>query len=95
MQMAGGYAAGQIGRAVSQSLGLQDLGFELSGVSGGGGAVGFGRYLTGNTYISASEDVVQGRKVSLQYYLLRWLSITTSTSSIGGSEVDLNLRQQY
>jgi translocation and assembly module TamB len=97
MQMAGGYAAGQVGQAVAQSLGLQDLGIQLSGVSTTGGALGFGRYIGENTYVSASEDLggTQGRKVSLQYFILRWLSMISSTSSKGGSEIDLNLTKQY
>jgi translocation and assembly module TamB len=96
LQMAGGYAAGAIGQAVSQSLGLQALGLQMSGVGATGSGIGFGRYFGANTYVSASEDVSgqTGRQVSIQYFLWRWLSITTSTST-RGSGVSATLHQQY
>jgi autotransporter translocation and assembly factor TamB len=94
MQMAGGYAAGAIGQAVSQSLGLQALGLQMGGSSGSG--VGFGRYFGSRTYVSASEDVTgqTGRQVSVQYFLWRWLSVTTSTST-RGSGISATLHKQY
>jgi autotransporter translocation and assembly factor TamB len=90
-QMAAGAAASTIGQALSSSLGLQDLGIYSSAGSGG---VGFGRYIGKNTYISATQSTT-GRKVSVQYYLRRWVSITTSTNSDGSSEIFLNLTRQY
>ena len=92
-QMAAGAAASTIGQALSSSLGLEDLGIDLNGSAGNGG-VGFGRYLGRNTYLSASQSTT-GRKVSIQYYVRRWLSLTTSTNADGSSEIFLNLTRQY
>jgi autotransporter translocation and assembly factor TamB len=92
-QMAAGAAASTIGQALSSSLGLEDLGIDLNGSAGNGG-VGFGRYLGRNTYLSASQSTT-GRKVSIQYYVRRWLSLTTSTNSDGSSEIFVNLTRQY
>jgi translocation and assembly module TamB len=92
-QLAAGAAASTIGQALSSSLGLEDLGVDLNGSAGDGG-VGFGRYLGHNTYLSASQSTT-GRKVSIQYYVRRWLSLTTSTNSDGSSEIFVNLTKQY
>jgi autotransporter translocation and assembly factor TamB len=92
-QMAAGAAASTIGRALSNSLGLQDLGIDLNSSAGNGG-VGFGRYIGKNIYISATQSTT-GRKASIQYYICRWVSITTSTNSDGSSEIFLNLTRQY
>ena len=92
-QLAAGAAASTIGQALSSSLGLEDLGVDFNGPAGNGG-VGFGRYIGHNTYLSASQSTT-GRKVSIQYYFRRWLSLTTSTNSDGSSEIFLNLTKQY
>ncbi|MBV8361429.1 MAG: translocation/assembly module TamB domain-containing protein [Deltaproteobacteria bacterium] len=91
--MAAGAAASTIGQALSSSLGLQDLGISLNGAAGSGG-VSLGRYIGKNTYISATQSTT-GRKASIQYYISRWISITTSTNSDGSSEIFLNLTRQY
>jgi len=92
-QMAAGVAASTIGQALSSSLGLQDLGIDLNSSAGNGG-VSFGRYAGKNIYISATQSTT-GRKASIQYYVSRWVSITTSTNSDGSSEIFLNLTRQY
>ncbi|MBV8771798.1 MAG: translocation/assembly module TamB domain-containing protein, partial [Deltaproteobacteria bacterium] len=103
-QMATGVAVSQIGEAVASSLGLQSLGIELNDVSTSGGSMGFGHYLGQNTYVSASSSVgsgssptagSSGQKISVQYFILRWLSVTTSTDSDGSHEIDLNIVKQY
>ncbi len=96
-KMATGAVAHQIGQAVANSMGLQSMGIELNDVSSTGPAVGAGHYLGQNTYVSASQPVggTTGQKVSIQYFLMRWLSITTSTASDGSHEIDLNLVKQY
>jgi hypothetical protein len=78
------------------------MGVELSDISGTGGRVGFGRYIGENTYISASQTVGttqnqqdQGQKISVQYFITRWLSVTTSNSTNGSREVDLSISKQY
>jgi hypothetical protein len=59
--------------------------------------VGVGHYLGENAYVSASQPVggTTGRQVSVQYFLMRWLSVTTSTSADGSHEIDLNLVKNY
>jgi autotransporter translocation and assembly factor TamB len=96
VSMAAGAAASTIGQALSSSLGLESLGIDINGAAGNG-SVGFGRYIGKNTYISAAQSTIggQGRKVSIQYYIKRWLSITTSTNSNGSSEIFLNLTHPY
>ncbi|HTT76224.1 MAG TPA: translocation/assembly module TamB domain-containing protein [Candidatus Binataceae bacterium] len=92
-QMAAGAAASTIGQALSNSLGLENLGLSFNGAAGNGG-VGFGRYISRNTYVSASQSIT-GRMISIQYYILRWLSITTSANADGSSNVSVNLIKQY
>jgi autotransporter translocation and assembly factor TamB len=91
-QMAAGAAASTIGQSLATSLGLENLGVDVNTSSGNG--VGIGRYIGKNTYLSASQSTT-GRKVSIQYYVRRWVSITTSTDSDGSSEIFLNLITQY
>ncbi len=96
-KMATGIAAQQLGQAVASSMGLQQLGITLSQASSGGPALGIGRYLGENTYVSASQSIggSRGQKISIQYFLLPWLSITTSSAADGSHEIDLNLVKQY
>jgi autotransporter translocation and assembly factor TamB len=91
-QMAAGAAASTIGQSLASTLGLENLGLDVNSSSGNG--VGIGRYIGKNTYLSASEGTT-GNKVSIQYYIKRWVSITTSTNSDGSSEIFLNLITQY
>jgi translocation and assembly module TamB len=91
--MAAGAAASTIGQSVANSLGLQS-----AGVTVGSGGVGFGKYVTKNTYVSASQNLSggpQARKASVQYYIMRWLSIKTSMLADGSSEIFLNISKQY
>jgi autotransporter translocation and assembly factor TamB len=92
-RMAAGAAASVVGQALSSSLGLQGLGIGIDN-SGGNTGLSFGRYAGQNTYLSVSQSTT-GRKVSIQYYIRRWVSITTSTSSDGSSEILLRLTRQY
>ncbi len=97
-KMATGVAAQQIGQAVASSMGLQGMGITFNQASSGGPGVGIGRYLGENTYVSASESVGgsgSGQKVSVQYFFLPWLSLTTSSAADGSHEIDLNVIKQY
>ena len=95
--MATGIAARQIGQAVASSMGLQSLGVTFNNNGSTGPSVGIGHYLGENTFVSASQSIggSGARKLSVQYFLLRWLSITTSSAADGSHEVDLNLVKQY
>jgi autotransporter translocation and assembly factor TamB len=96
-KMATGAAAQQIGQAVTSSMGLQGTGIALNDVSSSGPSVGFSHYLGENTYVSASQPIggSGGQRLSVQYFILRWLSITTTSASDGSHEIDLNLVKQY
>jgi autotransporter translocation and assembly factor TamB len=97
-KMATGAAARQIGQAVASSMGLQSMGIALNDVSSSSGpSMSIGHYLGENTYVSASQPIggSSGQKLSVQYFLLRWLSITTSSAADGSHEIDLNLVKQY
>jgi translocation and assembly module TamB len=96
-KMATGVAAQQIGQAVASSMGLQSMGITVNNNSSSGPALGIGHYLGENTYVSASEPIggSSGQKVSIQYFLRQWLSITTSSAADGSHEIDLNLIKQY
>jgi len=90
--MAGGYAASQIGQAVAQSLGLSDLGVTTSS-----GGVGFGRYLTKNVYVSASQSAsdMRDRRAEIQYYITPSVNLNTSASSNYGNEIKLQWHKDY
>jgi autotransporter translocation and assembly factor TamB len=96
-KMMAGAAAAKVGQAIAESLGLESLGVQLSDISTAGGALGFGRYLGENTYVSASQEVggAQGHKVSVQYFITHWLSVTTTSASDGSHEIDLKLTKQF
>jgi autotransporter translocation and assembly factor TamB len=90
--MAGGYAASQIGQAVAKSLGLGDL-----GVTTNSGGVGFGRYITKNVYVSASQSAsdMRDRRAQIQYYIRPNVSLNTSASSNYGNEIQLQWHKDY
>ena len=66
-------------RAVAEALGLSSLGVSVSGSSG----LGFGRYLTQNVYVSASQSTsnMLNRKAEVDDYLTPNVSLRTSASS--------------
>src|SRR5229473_3518516 len=95
-QQAQSLAAGAAGRALSESLGLASLGVNVSGQS-----VGLGHYLSENTYVSVSPNLAASASktpaqvASIQYFLRRWLTITTATMSDGSRQVFLNVNKRY
>jgi autotransporter translocation and assembly factor TamB len=97
LQITGGYVASQIADSVSQALGLEDLGFDMRQVNLTGGRVGFGRYIGPKTYISASQDFSgkTGHQVSVDYYLSRRWTITTSSSTGGDNAAGIKWEMLY
>jgi hypothetical protein len=77
-------------------LGLASLGVSVSGES-----VGLGHYLNENTYVSVSPNLggnpsaTPSQVASIQYFLRRWLTITTATMSDGSRQVFLNVKKRY
>lgn len=92
-----GFAAAQLGKAVSGALGLDALGIDLSDLTFAGGQVRFGRYLGSQTYFSVSQDIAggNGREVSLEYRLTPNLRVEANTGSAGNSGVDIIWRKRY
>ena len=86
-------AAAQIGKAVSDALGLESLG----DVSFSGGQVRFGRYVGGKTYFSLSQEIAgkMGGEVSLEYQLTPQLRIDATATASGNSGVDIIWHKRY
>jgi autotransporter translocation and assembly factor TamB len=95
-QQAQSIATGAAGQALAQSLGLESLGVNVTGQS-----VGVGHYIGENTYVSVSPNFgantssTPSQVASIQYYLQRWLSITTATMSDGSRQIFLNVSKRY
>lgn len=92
-----GYAAGVLGKAVSEALGLENLGVDMRNLDLTGGRVGIGRYLLPDLYISVTQGLGedQGREVSAEYFLTRRWKIITSSDSLGTSGIDLIWETPY
>lgn len=97
LQLTSGYAAAKIGESVSRALGLEELGIDLREVDFSGGRLGFGRYLSPDTYVSMSQDIggKKGREVSVEYNFSPDWKLTTSTSATGGSTAGITWQKQY
>jgi translocation and assembly module TamB len=92
-----GFAAATLGKAVSDALGLQNLGIDLSDISFSGGHVRFGRYVGPRTYLSVSQEISgeHGHEVSLEYQLARDWRLGATTATERGNGVDLIWRKRY
>jgi Uncharacterized protein conserved in bacteria len=97
LALTGSYAAATIGQSVSEALGLEELGIDISELDFSGGQVGLDRYITPNTRISVSQDIggKQGQEVSIEYQIAPGWEAHTSTSSSGNSGADIIWRKQY
>lgn len=86
-------AASQAGRAIADSLGLEDTGITTTETGG----VGVGRYVGQNIYLSASQETVDPRKRrgSLSYHLTPEININTSTSVGYGNQIELQWHKDY
>jgi hypothetical protein len=66
-----------------------------------GQSVGLGRYLNENTFVSVSPSLgangstIPSQVASVQYFLRRWLTITTATMSDGSKQVLLKVTKRY
>ncbi|HZP44815.1 MAG TPA: translocation/assembly module TamB [Candidatus Binataceae bacterium] len=95
-QQAQSMALGAAGQALAQSLGLESLGVTVSGES-----VSFGHYIGRNTYISfapsfgPSTPGAPTQVAAVQYFLRRWLNVTTATMSDGSHQIFLNINRRY
>jgi autotransporter translocation and assembly factor TamB len=95
VDVAGGFAAAQIGSAVAEAIGLDRLG--LGEIDFKGGRVGLGRYIGDRTYVTAGQELAgeRGQEVKVEYQIAPDWKIGTSTTSKGVSAVDLFWQQRY
>jgi len=95
-QRAQSIATGAVGQTLLQSLGLESMGVSVSGQS-----VGISHYVGPNTYVSVSPSLgantssTPSQVASIQYFLARWLSVTTATMSDGSRQIFVNLSKRY
>ncbi len=95
-QRAQSIATGAVGQTLVQSLGLESMGASVSGQS-----IGVGHYLGQNTYLSISPNLgantsnTPSQVASIQYFLARWLSVTTATMSDGSRQIFVDVRKRY
>lgn len=97
LSLTSGFAAAVLSQAVTEALGLDRFGLDLSNVSFTGGSVGFGRYLTSNTYVSVTQhlDEDRGREATIEYFFTPRWKIVSSTDSLGASGVDVIWQALY
>jgi translocation and assembly module TamB len=92
-----GFAAAQVGQAVSKALGLQELGVDIGDVDFSGGQVRFGQYVGRDTYVSFSQEVSgkYGREMSAEYQITSDWKFSVSSSTAGPDGVDLIWQKRY
>ena len=76
---------------------LASLGVDVTGKS-----IGLGHYINENTYVSVSPNFggnvtsgIPSEVASIQYFLQRWLTVTTATMSDGSRQVFVNVNKRY
>jgi translocation and assembly module TamB len=94
-EMAGAYAFTEIGQSVSRALGLESKGVQVEELSTE--RLALGTYLTDKTYVTLGQNIGdrQGQEVAIQYEFVPHWSVETSTSTVGGSGMDLIWHRNY
>ena len=97
MNITSGYVAGRIAKSVSGALGLDSLSVDIGEMDFSGGKVGFGRYVGGKTYVSASQQVSgeHGRELSMEYQIAPDWKLGTTTTSTGSNGIDIIWHKRY
>ena len=97
IDLGAGFAAATLGKAVSEALGLQSLGFDLSDVSFTGGQLRFGRYIGPRTYVAVSQEVSGEleREVTVEYQIMQNWRVGATTSTNGNSGADIIWHKRY
>jgi translocation and assembly module TamB len=92
-----GFAAATVGKAVSEALGLEALGLDLSDISFTGGQVRFGRYVGDRTYLSVAQQVAGERRseVTVEYQFAPDWRVGATSASEGRSGVDIIWQKRY
>ena len=97
VDVASSFAAQELGRSISDALGLDHLGIDIRQLDVRGGTVGLGAYVTENTYIAIDQDISGkgGTKATIEYSLTPRLQVQTSTSTAGNSEGGIIWKKRY
>jgi translocation and assembly module TamB len=97
VNVASGFAAGHLVKAVSQSLGLQDLGLEPNDVEVADGRVRIGRYVGDQTFFSVSQGITgkYGQEVAVEFRITKDWKLGVSSSTEGTNGVDLIWHKRY
>jgi translocation and assembly module TamB len=87
------FAASAVGSAVSQALGLQELG----DVDLAGGQLRYGRYISRNTFVSLGQDLTgkNAQEASAEYQITPEWKLSVTTSSKGERGVDIIWHKRY
>jgi autotransporter translocation and assembly factor TamB len=88
-----GFAAAKVGEAVSNALGLQNIG----DVDFSGGQVRFSRYVGRNTFVSVGQEISgqAGQQASVEYRVTPEWKLAVSSSTKGANGVDLIWHKRY
>ena len=94
-QLAVSFAASEIRQSVSGVLGLSGRGIQLQELSGS--RVALGTYLTDRTFVTVGQNygTQQGHEMQIEYELSPRWSVTSSSSSVGGSGADIIWHRRY
>lgn len=93
LDISAGFAAANIGSAIAESIGLNDLG----DIGFNGGRLGFGHYIGSWTYVTVNQEIAgeRGQEVAVQYQLTPDWKIGSTTTSNGSSGVEIIWQKRY
>jgi translocation and assembly module TamB len=88
-----GFAAAKVGEAVSNALGLQNIG----DVDVSGGQVSFSRYVGRKTFVSVGQEISgqTGQEVSAEYQIMPDWKLGVSSSTKGANGVNIIWHKRY
>jgi translocation and assembly module TamB len=92
-----GFAAAELTKTVTDALGLERLGLDLSELSYSGGQVRVGQYLGQQTFVSFGQEVSgkHSQEVSVEYQITRSVRIDATRDATGNNGVDIIWRKRY
>ena len=93
LDITSGFAAANIGAAIAEATGLNDLG----DIGFNGGRLGFGHYIGSRTYVTVNQETAgeRGQEVAVEYQLTPDWKIGSTTASNGSSGVELIWHKRY
>jgi autotransporter translocation and assembly factor TamB len=93
LDIAAGFAAANIGSAIAEAIGLNELG----DIGLNGGRLGFGHYIGSRTYVTVNQEMAgeRGQEVAVEYQLAPDWKIGSSTTSNGSSGIGIIWQKRY